>query len=138
MAFWGAYSYSYCSFLRADFRDLVWSEDNPDSYFPRPMAYAATSGTLSFVNDRYLQNLRYLRLKNLTIGYTLPSKWTKKAYIEKFRVFFTGENLQYWSPLKKNSKWLDPEGAYSHGNNQNDNLTYTFPKTFTLGIDITF
>ena len=138
MAFWGAYSYSYCSFLRADFRDLVWSEDNPDSYFPRPMAYAATSGTLSFVNDRYLQNLRYLRLKNLTIGYTLPAKWTKKAYIEKFRVFFTGENLQYWSPLKKNSKWLDPEGAYSHGNNQNDNLTYTFPKTFTLGIDITF
>ncbi|MDE5632469.1 MAG: SusC/RagA family protein, partial [Muribaculaceae bacterium] len=137
MPFWGAYSYSYVSFLRSDFRDLIWSEDNPDAYFPRPMAYAATSGTLSFVNDRYLQNLRYLRFKNLTVGYSLPQKWIRKAYLEKVRVYFTGENLCYWSPLKKNTKWLDPESAYSRSE-QNNNLAYTFPKTYMVGIDITF
>ncbi len=137
MPFWGAYSYSYVSFLRSDFRDLIWSEDNPDAYFPRPMAYAATGGNLAQVNDRYLQNLRYLRFKNLTIGYTLPQKWTKKAYIEKLRVYFTGENLHYWSPLKKHTKWLDPESAYSRSE-QNNNLAYTFPKTYMFGIDITF
>ncbi len=137
MPFWGAYSYSYVSFLRSDFRDLIWSEDNPDAYFPRPMAYAATGGNLAQVNDRYLQNLRYLRFKNLTIGYTLPQKWTKKAYIEKLRVYFTGENLHYWSPLKKHTKWLDPESAYSRSG-QNNNLAYTFPKTYMFGIDITF
>lgn len=137
MPFWGAYSFSYVSFLRSDFRDLIWSEDNPDAYFPRPMAYAATGGNLAQVNDRYLQNLRYLRFKNLTIGYTLPQKWTKKAYIEKLRVYFTGENLHYWSPLKKHTKWLDPESAYSRSE-QNNNLAYTFPKTYMFGIDITF
>jgi len=137
MPFWGAYSYSYVSFLRSDFRDLIWSEDNPDAYFPRPMAYAATSGTLSFVNDRYLQNLRYLRFKNLTVGYSLPQKWIRKAYLEKVRVYFTGEHLCYWSPLKKNTKWLDPESAYSRSE-QNNNLAYTFPKTYMVGIDITF
>ena len=118
-------------------RDLIWSEDNPNAYFPRPMAYAATSGTLSFTNDRYLQNLRYLRFKNLTVGYTVPQKWTRKAYIEKVRVYFTGENLCYWSPLKKNTKYLDPESAYSRSE-QNNNLAYTFPKTYMIGIDVTF
>ena len=60
MPFWGSYSYPYLSFMPADFREKIWSEDNPNAYFPRPMAYASTSGTLQFVNDRYLQNLRYL------------------------------------------------------------------------------
>lgn len=72
MPFWGPYSYPYLSFLQKDFLADVWTAENTDAYFPRAMAYSASSGVLSNVNDRYLQNLRYLRFKNLTVGYTLP------------------------------------------------------------------
>lgn len=155
-AFWGSYSYEYVTFLPSDFRDKVWSVDNPDSYFPRPYGrYAWKSGPLGYKNDKYLQNIRYCRLKNLTIGYTLPTKLTKKACIDKVRVYFTGENLAYWSPLKNNSKYLDPEAAFSRGrdagnwvptvlrdddedNNDYNNYGYPWPKTYMFGIDITF
>ena len=63
--FWGPYSYPYVSFLQRDFIDRVWSYENPDTYFPRPRAYSSTGGELSKVNSRYLQNIRYLRFKNL-------------------------------------------------------------------------
>lgn len=72
MPFWGPYSYPYLSFLQKDFLADVWTAENTDAYFPRAMAYSASGGVLSNVNDRYLQNLRYLRFKNLTVGYTLP------------------------------------------------------------------
>lgn len=141
MAFWGCYSYPYLSFIPEDFRDNIWSEDNPDAYFPRPMAYAASSYNLRsdrYVNSRYIQNVRYLRFKNLTVGYTLPSKWTKKAYIDKVRVYFTGENLCYWSPLKKNSKYIDPEAAFDRTNDAYNNAFYPWPKTFMFGLDVSF
>ena len=99
MQFWGPYSYPYLTFLQEDFLDEVWAEDNPDAYFTRPMAYSATSGPLSKVNDRYLQNIRYMRLKNLTVGYTVPVRLSKKIGIEQARIYFSGENLCYWSPL---------------------------------------
>lgn len=138
MSFWGPYSYPYLSFMPTDFIDRTWSEDNPDAYFPRPVAYGATSGTLSWTNDKYLQNLRYLRLKNLTIGYTIPAKITKLARIELARVYFSGENLHYWSPLKKNSKYVDPEGAIDRKTEAHQNAFYPWPKTYMFGIDITF
>ena len=95
MPFWGPYSYPYLSFLQKDFLADVWTAENTDAYFPRAMAYSASGGVLSNVNDRYLQNLRYLRFKNLTVGYTLPQSWTGKARIESVRIYFTGENLCY-------------------------------------------
>ena len=138
-AFWGSYSYEYVSFLPADFLDKVWSVDNPDAYFPRPMGrYAWSKGPLQYTNDRYLQNIRYCRLKNLTVGYTLPQKWTKKACIDKVRVYFSGENLAYWSPIKKNSKYIDPEASFSRSNNDLNNCYYPWPKTFMFGLDLTF
>lgn len=79
MPFWGCYSYPYLSYLPTDFLGKVWAEDNPNSYFPRARAYSSSGGYLSKVNDRYLQNIRYLRLKNLTVGYTIPATLTKKA-----------------------------------------------------------
>lgn len=156
MDFWGCYAYPYVSFIPSDFKDKIWSEDNPDAYFPRPMGYASTSGTIggmddstgkeTRINDRYLQNLRYLRFKNLTIGYTLPSKWTKKALMEKVRIYFTAENLCYWSPLKKNTKYIDPEGAINRVSKGSDGKYsadsnekfYPWSKSFMFGLDVTF
>ncbi len=139
--FWGPYSYSYVSFLQRDFIQRCWSEENPDTYFPRPRAYSATGGELARVNTRYLQNIRYLRFKNLTAGYTLPSGLTRKAGIEKVRIYFSGENLAYWSPLKENTRYLDPESAYSRNSSSDvaqDHISYPWQRTFMFGIDVTF
>lgn len=137
-SFWGPFAYEYLTFLPADFYDKVWQPDNTDSYFPRPMGRGAWSnGPLQYENDKYLQNIRYCRLKNVTVGYTLPAKWTRKARIEKVRVYFTGENLHYWSPLKKNTKYVDPESAFNRSSNDYNNFAYPWPKTYMFGLDIT-
>ena len=138
MNFWGCYSYSYVSFLQRDFIQRCWSEENPDAYFPRPRSYSATGGELSKVNSRYLQNVRYLRFKNLTVGYTLPKKWLDKVKVDKVRIYFTGENLHYWSPLKKNCLYVDPESAFSRSSDVDNHMSYSWQKTMMFGVDITF
>lgn len=137
MQFWGAYSYPYLTYLPKNFLKDVWAEDNRDAYFTRPMAYSATSGPMSYVNDRYLQNIRYLRFKNLTVGYTLPAEWTRKAGIDQVRFYFSGENLCYWSPIKKHTPYIDPEAAISRSDAYN-NAYYPWQKTIMFGIDVTF
>ena len=140
-AFWGPYSYSYASFIPRDFlTKMCWSEENPDAYFPRPRSYSSTGGELSKVNSRYIQNIRYLRLKNLTLGYTLPQSLTKKVGLERVRVYYSGENLNYWSPLTKVTKFLDPESAFSRSSSgsASDHLAYPWQKSNMFGIDITF
>lgn len=130
--FWGPYSRPYQSFIEKDFLKNVWTEDNKDAYFPRWRGYEAlgSQNQLGSNNDRYLQNISYLRLKNLTIGYTLP---VFKKYIQELRVYFSGENLCYWSPFKKYCKSIDPETAASIKTGVN----YGFAKTFTFGVNIT-
>lgn len=139
MQFWGPYSTPYTSFLPKNFLDNCWDEDNKDAYFPRPRAYAANStvSPLGATNTRYLQNLRYLRLKSLTIGYTIPEKLTSKIKLEQVRFYFSGENLAYWSPIKKYSKFVDPEAAFKRDSAYN-NFFYPWPKTIMFGIDLTF
>jgi len=140
MAFWGNYSRPYTSFLPVDYLDNIWSEDNTDAYFPRIRAYTALSSGayLHYTNSRYLQNLRYLRLKNLTVGYSLPSNWTKKVAIDNVRIYFSGENLHYWSPFKEHSKIMDPEAAFTRSTSRYNNFFYPWQATYMFGIDITF
>lgn len=150
IAFWGSYSYAYyTAFMPRDFIKTVWSEENPNAYFPRPRVYSSTGGELAPVNSRYLQNVRYLRFKNLTVGYTLPQKWTRAIHVDKIRFYFSGENLAYWSPIKKHTKFLDPESAYRRvtektttgmytNSDAKDAVAYPWQKTIMFGIDITF
>ena len=103
--------------------------------FPSPRRGSAAyndDGQMQVVNDRYLQNLAYLRLKNLSVGYTLPAKLTSKAGIERLRIYFAGENLCYWSPFK--TDYIDPEQAMS----ANDARIYPFSKTVSVGVNLTF
>lgn len=144
--FWGPYGRGFATYIQEDFMSKVWSEDNPNAYFPRPRAYYASDrdgSPLATVNSRYLQNIRYLRFKNLTIGYTIPQKITKKIGIEQVRAYFTGENLAYWSPLKKINPTIDPEGAFTRVDSKGkqtdyNRMWYPWQKTFVFGIDITF
>lgn len=135
--FWGPYARPFSSWIQKDFMDRCWSEENPDAYFPRPRAYVAGVGSgreLTTVNDRYLQNLGYCRLKNLTVGYTLPQKLTKKVDVESVRVYFSGENLACWAP-GFHCDYMDPEQAANTGSKGH---IYGWQKTFMFGIDINF
>lgn len=142
--FWGPYGRPFKSFIPSNWMEDVWSEDNPDAYYPRPRGYVAHSGgggvrELVAVNDRYLQNVGFLRLKNLTLGYTLPMKWTSKAGMDRVRLYFSGENLCVFSPL--HSKYIDPEqagAALGWKTFRADVVGYPYSKSFTFGIDITF
>ena len=111
--FWGPFSQPMVTYLQKGLLDDCWDYNNTDAYFPRAVAYYAYngSGQLRRVNTRYLQNLRYIRFKNISVGYTIPKQVTTKIGIEKVRVYFTGENIAYWSPLKKHSVYIDPEAA---------------------------
>ena len=133
-SFWFLYARPYQTFFPRDFLDDCWSEDNPDAYYPRPRGYVAMNANrpLGVTNDRYLQNIGYLRLKNLTFGYTLPEKLTQKVSISKLRLYFTGENLFYWAP-GLHGKFVDPEMAMTGGQMR----LYPWQKSFIFGIDIT-
>ena len=135
--FWGPYARQFSSWVQKDFLNQCWSEENPNAYFPRPRAYVAGVGDnreLTTPNDRYLQNLGYLRLKNLTVGYTLPEKWMKKVNIESVRIYFSGENLAYLAP-GFHCAYIDPEAAAKTGKKDH---VYPWQKTFMFGIDVTF
>lgn len=134
MAFWGPYARPYASLIPKDFHTMYWTEDNPDAYYPRPRGYIALGDNraLTVANDRYLQNIGYCRLKNVTVGYSLPQKWMKKIKADGIRIYFTGENLAYLSGLK--SDYIDPELAMTGG----ELRVYPWQKTFIFGIDINF
>ena len=142
-AFWGPFCQPMTSYMAKDLLSQCWDENNKDAYFPTPNAYLAYDGQLTRTNTRYLQNIRYLRFKNLTVGYTLPRKATRKIGIEGIRFYFTGENIAYWSPLKKHTAYIDPEGAFDRldsNNKQTDfnRAFYPWQKSYMFGIDITF
>ncbi len=137
--FWGPYARPYATLLPKDFHKMYWTEDNPDAYFPRPRGFAALKNEnladyseLTAINTRYLQNIGYCRLKNLTVGYTLPEKWTNAIGLNAVRFYFSGENLAYISGIK--SDYIDPEMAATNG----EMRIYPWQKTFMFGLDLTF
>lgn len=139
--FWGPFSRPYMSFIPKDFPEKLWSESNPDSYFPRLRGYIALNdnGSLKENNDRYLQDLAYIRLKSLILGYSLPAALLQRLKLTRFRVYFSGENLLTFTKLK--SKYLDPEQLSSDPNlvrTDANGRVYPFSKTYAVGVDISF
>ena len=133
--FWGPYSYHRPTFIPKDFTEKIWSPDpganNSKAVFPRMRGRVASSSYL-VTSDFYLQNAAYLRLKNLTIGYTIPYKG---KVLDRARIYISGENLFYLSPLRRATKYVDPEIATS---SNGDDSTYPYSMTFSVGVDITF
>lgn len=130
--FWGPFSRAYSSFIPTDFMDNVWSSENPNAYFPRLLGYIALSSELSRPNTMYLQDVGYCKLRNLTIGYSLPERIIKTASISGLRVYASGENLVTWTKLR--SKYIDPEETMVNS----DARTYPMGKTFSFGVELTF
>nr|WP_295921557.1 TonB-dependent receptor [uncultured Dyadobacter sp.] len=133
--FWGPYSRPYYSFIPEDFGSDIWTPENPNAYFPVLRGYTALNdgGDLRAPNDRYIQNVGYLRLKNVVIGYTVPEKISKLVRIPRARIYISGENLLTYTPLR--SKYIDPEAFDGDATN---GRTYPMSKTISAGLNITF
>lgn len=138
--FWGPYGRPYYSFIPKNFPSQVWSPQNPNSYFPKLRGYNAIAGrALAFPDNKYLQSIAYVRLKNLTIGYNLPQSVLEKLKADEIRIYLTGENIFTLSPLQ--SKYIDPEQVSTNPNGviADDNArNYPFMKSYSFGIDVTF
>ena len=153
--FWGQYNRPFGYMLKAHTGSNVYREelDNWDTaYWPRYSAYQTNESSVNRVlttpNDRYMQDVSYIRLKNLTIDYNFPKELVNKIGLQALKIYVSGENLLTFSPLKKYAKNYDPEGIYAgdadYGTNKfgSDNFGdgdgYPVMKSYTIGLSITF
>lgn len=100
--------------------------ENPNAKYPR-LSYGG-SGNNYRTSTYWLRDGAYLRLKNVELGYTLPSRLTSSIHINKARVYVMGYNLAVWDSLKI---W-DPELG------SGDGMKYPISKTMTLGLTVNF
>ena len=144
--FWGQYNRAYNQ-MPAWHLGNYWTEDNTGAYLPRYVQYNGALGYTNYVpNDRYLQRISFLRLKNLQIGYTLPETWISRVGLKNARVYLSGENLASWSPLYKLTKdFMDVSSAVANSDsdilssyNQGAGNAYPILKTLSFGISLTF
>ncbi len=98
-----------------------WTEDNPSNRYPLASKERATS----YIDSRYVENASYLKLRNLTVGYTLP---LKESFPLKVRVFATASNLFTITPYTG----YDPEVASG-----TDTGAYPSARSFVFGVDLT-
>ncbi|KQS30834.1 TonB-dependent receptor [Dyadobacter sp. Leaf189] len=123
--------------LTPHMRDNHWTPERTDTFYPRlKPGIAETPGReMAVEQTRYLQNAAYLRLKNLSIGYTLPANATKAIRLSRVRVFASGDNLFTWSKLPKFYQ-VDPElaGRASNGGG----IAYSLQRVFSCGLNVTF
>jgi TonB-linked SusC/RagA family outer membrane protein len=104
-----------------------WTVDNPNAYFPRPLVTGGSD--VQAVQTHFLQNAAYMRLKQLTFGYTIPVKVTQKINVERVRVYFSGNNMWLATPMKM-KKISDPE--------MNGATYYPLNKSYSVGVNIDF
>lgn len=128
--FWGIYAQPWTNVTVKNMDH--WTEDNPNAYFPRVKAYSAEDNNeLGMPQTKYLQDASYLRLKNLTVGYTLPTALTEKWGIGNLRFYFSAENIWTLSHMDVD---LDPEVSTTSSAGKN----YPMQKTFSFGFNLGF
>jgi TonB-linked SusC/RagA family outer membrane protein len=110
-----------------------WTPDHTGAYYARVYKDGAgnTAGASQLVQTRYLSNGAYLRVKNITLGYTPSFALLKRANLKNARVFVTAENLFTFSHLPKG---LDAEA----GSQSSNGGIYPFIRKIGFGVNISF
>ena len=108
----------------------AWTPENHSTTMPRLYWGQNAPAVIARNSSWYLHDASYLRLKNLTIGYTIPASLTKRAGIDKLRVFFSGDNLFTITKFPG----LDPERPI--GNQQY--AVYPQNKIVAFGVNVNF
>lgn len=118
-----------------------WTPENPNAFYPR-LAHNGnlSSNTKNFkTQSRFLLNLGYLRMKNLTVGYSLPTDLMAKAGMKGLRVYLSGENL---FEIYNSKIPVDPETSeYKTGNwadAHSFGRTFPFSRTISVGAQVSF
>ena len=119
-----------------------WTPENTNTNIPRNGFYYSQYG--GYINDHFIEDASFLRLKNLTLGYTIPFK----KYVSSCRVYFSAENLftitgySGWDPETDTKSYEQQKGG---GSNQTANAgagmdfnSYPSMRTYTFGLNITF
>ena len=145
---------SYNKVEYGDNGQIISADINQDYDYPRMYSGAGGGGRVANIGNgcynfypqsRYLISMAYLRLKNVTLGYTLPTDLTKKALIQKARVYFSADNL-FFLHNGAGKYQLDPEmttSANSSLQGYNDGLatfgrTVPMQRVFSFGVQVTF
>ncbi len=87
-------------------------------------------GSTSQVTDAYLIDASYFAIKNITVGYNLPSRLLKSVNIGNCRLFFTADNLALFNKLDG----MDPQYNFTGG----QDFSYVPVRTYLFGIDVKF
>ena len=104
-----------------------WTPENPNNTYQRVYI---DNQRATIKSAYYMEDLSYLRLKNLELGYTFPEKWLKKIHVAGLRIYVSGQNLFTVTPYKG----FDPERA---GVDATNIYSYPLVRTLTAGINIT-
>jgi TonB-linked SusC/RagA family outer membrane protein len=124
----GAWAFSSADFIATAYKVHLdrWTPSNPQASYPR-----LTDGTgINFNNsDYWMKDGKYLRLKNLALGYSLPTSTFKKLKVQQIRFYVSGQNLFTWDNY--------PEGFDVEKNEQNGEF-YPIMRTTTVGVNIRF
>jgi hypothetical protein len=121
--FWAVWTNSNTSFL-----GKTWTAERPNAKYPRLTVNNVRSAWNYLHNDFMLQNNRYVRMKTLVIGYTLPKALAAKAKLERVRVYFSGNDLFEFTSIKDG---FDPEQSLTSQNNG-----YPFMRTWSFGLSL--
>ncbi len=141
--FWGPYNRPY-GYQPIKMMENLWSEKNPNAYFPRYRGYTAlnTGRSLGAPQTRYLQDASYLRLKNITLDYALPKNVFERLKISNAKIYVTGQNLLTFSGLFKHTENFDPEvlekPVEDLMNGSGQGYTYPMLKGVTVGLNLSF
>ncbi len=118
---------NYGTYFFSDMCDNRWSDEryaNGDKITHPRLSLSDTPSHTA--NDYYIQDASYIRLKNITLGYTLPANLTKKIGMNNVRFYISADNLHTWSNLR--TKMIDPE--------QSSFASYPLMKTYSAGVSI--
>lgn len=109
-----------------------WTPTNPSNEIPR-----ASSSPLGIVSERYVEDASFLRLKLITLGYTLPKSLSSKLGTKSIKFYVSAENLITWTKYTG----FDPEVSSYEQNNLYPGIdfgSYPNSKTFISGLNVTF
>lgn len=107
---------------------------NTDAYYTKPYLSAEDDKNKQ-VQTRWTQNASYLRLKSVTLGYTIPQSLSQKVKISNVKIFITGENLITLTPL---TKLADPEALNINHEFYGVAKQHALRKTYAIGLNVSF
>ena len=127
---WGVQPFMQGSSPNKDYIKHMWTEENPyGAKHPKLYWQDMGGGKNTRPNSYYLKDASFFRLKNVTLGYTLPRVWTEKANISKVRIYFSSDNLLTLTPYKG----LDPER-----NGDGRDAIYPQNRIYSFGLNVEF